>query len=123
VSRDAYPLKLSIRAREAASVVASPGENRELEVRGHDFFRSAGPRSEEEGRTRVTRRKLLQQIGQITITSRLSAVPLRFMPAIVQPSGEVAGVSPPEHLTGTQPLAQEGDLAAQMVEGIRQFLV
>ena len=73
---------------------------------------------------RVTRRKLLQQIGQVTISSGLSGVPLRFIPAIGRPSGEVADYfTTPEQLTGTQPLTQEGDLAAQMVEGIRQFLV
>ena len=73
---------------------------------------------------RVTRRKLLQQVGQIAIGSGLPGAHLSFTPAIGQPSGEVAdSSSPPEQLTGTQPLTQEGDLAAQMVEGIRQFLV
>src|SRR6267142_4287080 len=72
----------------------------------------------------ITRRELLQRIGQMTITSALSGAPLSSMSAIGQPSGKAAGYSsPPEQLAGTQPLTQEGDLAAQMVEGIRQFLV
>ena len=71
----------------------------------------------------MTRRKLLQRMGQLTIASRLPFARLSIMSKNGESSPEnVDYGSPREHLAGTQPLTLEGDLAAQMVEGIRHFL-
>jgi dienelactone hydrolase len=72
----------------------------------------------------MSRRMLLQQMGQLTIASRLTCAPSSLVPGNGQSTAENAdSPPPPEQLPGTQPLTLEGDLAAQMVEGIRQFLI
>ena len=72
----------------------------------------------------ITRRKLLQRMGQLTFAS-----PLAFAaPGTTVERGPSSDVNadyffPPGQLAGTQPLTLEGDRAAGMIEGIRQFLV
>jgi len=72
----------------------------------------------------MTRRKLLQRMGQLTIASRLPLAHLGVRPDNGQSSTENADYSSPTgpQLAGTQPLTLGGDLADRMVEGIRQFL-
>jgi len=71
----------------------------------------------------MARRKLLQRMGQVSIALRLTSAPLGIMWGKGQSTAENPDhSSPPEQLAGTQPLTLEGDLAARMVEGIRQFL-
>ena len=69
----------------------------------------------------VTRRALLQRMGLLTVASTLAR------PLLGQSGPRAAsGVQPspwPDQLTGTEPLTLEGDPAAQMVEGIRKFLL
>ena len=72
----------------------------------------------------MTRRKLLQRMGQLTIASPLACA----APGAIGESGRyynegADNSSPPQQLAGTQPLTLEGDIAAQMIEGMRQFLV
>jgi hypothetical protein len=72
----------------------------------------------------ITRRKLLQRMGQLTFASPLA---LAASGTMVErgPTSDVNAdyFLPPGQLAGTQPLTLEGDIAARMIEGIRQFLV
>ncbi len=72
----------------------------------------------------MTRRRLLQKMGQITVASGLSSTPFGALADTGSPGGgHPAETSLPEQVPGTTPLTMEGDLAAQMVEGIQQFLL
>ena len=72
----------------------------------------------------LTRRELFESIGKLGAISGLSALPP------VKAAAEQARVAsaletppPPSVLPGTEPLTREGDFAAQMVQGIHQFLL
>jgi dienelactone hydrolase len=69
----------------------------------------------------VTRRELFEGIGKTTLAAGLSSLPVagaaKPTPQVVEPG------PPPSRLPGTESFAGEGDLAAQMVVGIHNFLL
>jgi len=69
----------------------------------------------------MTRREMLELMRKTAITGGLSALPAATAAAEPQRK-DVAMAPPPSQLPGTNPLTREGDLVAQMVEGIRRFL-
>ena len=71
----------------------------------------------------LTRRELFVGIGKLTAAAGLSA--LAEGTAVAGQAGQAGGLDtpPPAVLPGTQELVREGDLAAQMVQGIHQFLL
>ena len=69
----------------------------------------------------MTRREMFELMGKSAITGALAASPAASG-AIVPQSTEAASAVPPSHLPGTEVLTREGDLAAQMVEGIHRYL-
>ena len=69
----------------------------------------------------MTRREMLELMRKTAITGGLSTLPAASAAAEPQRK-DVAMAPPPSQLPGTDPLTREGDLAAQMVEGIRRFL-
>jgi dienelactone hydrolase len=72
----------------------------------------------------ITRRKLLQEMGQLTIASGMSCIPLHLMSQNKTPVSANRDYLPSsEQLAGTEPLTLQGDLAIQMVEGIGKFLL
>jgi len=69
----------------------------------------------------MTRREILELVGKSAITGGLSTLPAAS--ATTEPQRkEAALVPPPSQLPRTDPLTREGDLAAQMVEGIHRYL-
>ena len=71
----------------------------------------------------MTRRELFARMGEFTVAAGLSALPVA---KAVRPQREQSPLDtppPPPQLPGTEPLIREGDLAAQMVEGIHRFLI
>src|SRR5437879_857128 len=69
----------------------------------------------------MTRREMLELMRKSAITGGLSALPAASAAAEPQRK-DVAMAPPPSQLPGTDPLTREGDLAAQMVEGIHRYL-
>jgi len=61
-------------------------------------------------------------VGKSAITGALATLPTAGAAEGVQ-SKEVGPAAPPSHLPGTEPLTMQGDIAAQMVEGIHRYLV
>ena len=68
----------------------------------------------------MTRREMLELMGKSTITGRLSTLPSG---AAEPQRKETTLAPPPGQLPGTDPLTREGDLTAQMVEGVHRYLV
>ncbi|MGD0227880.1 MAG: hypothetical protein ABSF71_36685, partial [Terriglobia bacterium] len=69
----------------------------------------------------MTRRELFERMGKSAITGALATSPAASGAADAQ-GREAASAPPPSHLPGSEPLTREGDLAAQMVEGIHRYL-
>ena len=69
----------------------------------------------------MTRREMLELMRKTAITGGLSTLPAASAAAEPQRK-DVAMAPPPSQLPGTDPLTREGDLAAQMVEGIHRYL-
>ena len=69
----------------------------------------------------MTRREMLELMRKTAITGGLAALPAASAAAEPQRK-DVAMAPPPSQLPGTDPLTREGDLAAQMVEGIHRYL-
>jgi dienelactone hydrolase len=69
----------------------------------------------------MTRREMFELMGKSTITGALATLPAAS--ATLEPQSNTAALSPPpSQLPGTEPLTREGDIAAQMVEGIHRYL-
>jgi len=69
----------------------------------------------------MTRREMFGFIGKSAITGGLATLPVGS--AAAEPQHKEAMPMPaPSHLPATEPLVREGDLAAQMVEGIHRYL-
>ncbi len=69
----------------------------------------------------LTRRELLASVRNLTAAAGLSALPGRKAKGI-QAGGTLDPGVPTRVLPGTEELKREGDLAAQMVQGIRRYL-
>src|SRR5438874_17240 len=70
----------------------------------------------------MTRREIFEFIGKSAITGGLATLPAGS--AATEPQHKKAAPTPPpSHLSATEPLIRQGDLAAQMVEGIHRYLV
>jgi len=67
-----------------------------------------------------TRRELIEGIGALTLAAGTRSI-ANAAPTIT-PSAVLAKNIGPSHLPGTEPLVREGDLAAQMVDGIHAYL-
>ena len=68
----------------------------------------------------LTRRELFEGIGALTVTA--GTRPIASVAAMVAPSAVPTKNIAPPYLPGTEPLKREGDLAAQMVDGIHAYL-
>ena len=69
----------------------------------------------------MTPREMFGLTGKFTITGALATLPAAN--AAGKPQSKVSAVAPPpDQLPGTEPLMREGDIAAQMVEGINRYL-
>jgi len=72
----------------------------------------------------LTRRELFAGFGKLTAAAGLSALPAGKAEAEQVHVAKALDTPPPTPvLPGTEELAREGDLAAQMVQGIHQFLL
>ena len=72
----------------------------------------------------LTRRELFECFGKLGAAAGLSALPAGKAAAEqVHVASALETSPPPPVLPGTQPFTREGDLAAQMVQGIHQFLL
>ncbi len=72
----------------------------------------------------MTRRDLFEGLGALTMAAGIGS--LRGLDAEVQPDHAATPLNTPvplPQLAGTEPFTMEGDIAAQMVEGIHQFLI
>ena len=69
----------------------------------------------------MTRRQAMDLMGKSAITGGITT--LSAASTVAEPQRkEAARTPPPPQLPGTDPLTRQGDLAAQMVEGIRSYL-
>ena len=72
----------------------------------------------------LTRRELFSGLGKLSAAAGLSALPAANAEAQrTRVARALDSPPPPAVLPGTQELTREGDLAAQMVQGIHQFLL
>jgi dienelactone hydrolase len=71
---------------------------------------------------KITRRKLIEGLGALTMATGLRSVPGADAE---MPPDSIAALSNASHpqLAGTDPFTMVGDVAAQMVEGIHHFLI
>ncbi len=69
----------------------------------------------------VTRRELLDLAGKSVITGALATLPAAEGAEGGKNKQAASGASP-DHLPGTEPLTMQGDIAAQMVDGIQRYL-
>jgi hypothetical protein len=69
----------------------------------------------------MTRREVFGLTGKFAITGALATLPAASAAAAPQ-NPNAASPPSPDQLPGTEPLTREGDLAAQMVEGIHRYL-
>jgi dienelactone hydrolase len=69
----------------------------------------------------LTRRELFAGLGKLSAVAGLAALPAGNATTEASPAPEAN--TPPAILPGTEALTREGDLAAQMVQGIHQFLL
>lgn len=67
----------------------------------------------------MTRREMFELLGKSTLTGAVAALPATSAARALPAPGDSP---PPSQLPGTAPLTREGDLAAQMVDGIRRYL-
>ena len=70
----------------------------------------------------MTRRDLLRWIAGSPAMARFAGLRAAIQWEPQRTTQKIANPPPSEHLPGTEPLLTEGDQAARMVEGIRQFL-
>jgi dienelactone hydrolase len=72
----------------------------------------------------LTRRELFANLGKLTTAASLSALPAQKAAAEqVHVAQALDTPPPPPVLPGTEPFTRQGDLAAQMVEGMHQYLL
>jgi len=69
----------------------------------------------------MTRREMFEAMGKSTLTGALAAMPPAN--AAVAQKEEAPPPPSPNQLPGTAPLTREGDIAAQMVDGMHQYLL
>ena len=70
----------------------------------------------------MTRREMFDLMGKSVLTGALASLPPRAV-AADPVAVRNAPAAPADQLPGTEQLARQGDLAAQMVDGIRRYLV
>ena len=93
-------------------------ENRKSPIADHKF---ADLPMAQRPEGNMTRREMFEFMGKSAITGALATTSAGSAAAEAQ-GRDAASAPPPSHLPGTVPLTREGDLAAQMVEGIHRYL-